>query len=297
MWPGRRCCRAAELSAVIRMDGNLHLLGNSRFALHLTTENAAAARKCLRLISDLYKLSGKVTIRRSKLSKTNNYLVFVNWQSGLGQALNELGILDDSLNLRQDVPGRLIKRDCCALSYLRGLFLGGGFISDPKSQYHLEFTSDNLFLAQTISDLLKRFDLGSKHTERREHQIIYMKQAQTIFDFLSLIGANAALLKCEDVRILKSVRSSVNRVVNCDTANLNKVVEAALDQLSDIAKIDEAVGLHKLPLALREIAEARIANPQASLKELGEAGELGLTKSAAYHRVRRLKEFADKLVG
>lgn len=279
------------------MDGNLHLLGSNRYALHLSTENAACARKSLRLLGDLYRLTGRVTIRRSKLSKANNYLVFVDWQTGLGQALNELGILDDLLNLRQDVPKRLIRKNCCAVAYMRGLFLGGGFISNPKGQYHLELTTNNLELAQTAGSLLSRFGLSSKLMERRGHHFIYIKQAQTIVDFLATIGANAALLQWEDIRILKGVRGNVNRLVNCDTANLNKVVKASLEQLSDIAKIDMGVGLNKLPQALKEIAEARIANPQASVKELGEVCSPKLTKSATYHRVRRLREFAAKLAG
>ena len=132
-WPGKRCCRAAELSAMIRMDGSLHLLGGERFALHLSSENAAVARLSLRLLGDLYGITGKVTVRRSKLSNANNYLVYVDWQPGLGQALNELGVLDDSFHLRQDVPGRLVRQSCCAVAFLRGLFLGGGFISSPKA--------------------------------------------------------------------------------------------------------------------------------------------------------------------
>src|SRR3990172_2468984 len=186
-WPGKRCCRAAELSAMIRMDGSLHLLGGERFALHLSSENAAVARLSLRLLGDLYGLSGKVTVRRSKLSNANNYLVYVDWQQLLRQALNELGILDDSLKLRQDVPGRLVKQSCCAVAYLRGLFLGGGFISNPKGQYHLELLTDNYVLAQTIERLLARFEIKSGLAERRGYHAVYMKQAQAIVDFLALI--------------------------------------------------------------------------------------------------------------
>lgn len=294
-WPGRRCCRVAELSAMIRMDGSLHLLGGDRYALHLSTDNAAVARIGLRFFGELYGLTGKVTVRRSKLSKANNYLVYVDWQPLLDQALNELGILDDSLNLRQDVPGRLIRQGCCAVSYLRGLFLGGGFISDPKGQYHLELLTDNYLLAGTIQRLLSRFDIKSASAERRGRHEIYIKQAQAIVDFLALIGAHTALLAWEDARILKGVREAVNRLVNCDTANLDKAVKAALDQLSDIAEIENHMGIARLPLALREMARARIANPQASIKELGEACRPALTKSAAYHRVRRLKAVAAGL--
>lgn len=294
-WPGRKCCRIAELSAMIRVDGSLHILGSDRYSLHLSTDNAPVARKCMRLFGDLYGLSGKAAVRRSKLSKANNYLVYIDWQPSLGQALNELGILNDSLNLRQDVPGRLVKQNCCAVSYLRGLFLGSGFVGNPKGQYHLELLTDNLSLAETMGRLLARFNIKSALIERRGHYSVYMKQAQSIVDFLALIGAYAALLAWEDVRILKGIRESVNRLVNCDTANSNKAVVAALEQLSDIKKIEDSIGIAGLPSALREIARARQINPQASIKELGEACRPALTKSAAYHRVRRLREFAKKV--
>jgi len=280
---------------MIRIDGSLHLLGGEKYALHLTTENAAVARKSLRLLGELYGLSGKVTVRRSKLSKANNYLVYIDWQPFLSQALNELGILDDSLSLRQDVPRRLIRQSCCAIAFLRGLFIGGGFISNPKGQYHLEITTDNFSLAQTIQRLLDKFEIKSALTERRGYLAVYMKQARAIVDFLALIGAYTALLTWEDVMIVKEIRGAVNRLVNCDTANLNKVVTAALEQLSDIAKVEDHMGIAALPAALREIAEARMANPQASLRELAEACSPQLTKSAAYHRIRRLQALAASL--
>jgi cell division protein WhiA len=296
-WPGRRCCRSAELSAIIRMDGSLHLLGGERYALHMTTENAAVARKGLRLLSRLYGLSGEVTIRRSKLSRANNYLVYINSQPPLEQALNELGILDDRLNLRQDVPRRLVRNDCCAIAYIRGLFLAGGSISNPKSHYHLEMVTDNYVLARTIEELLVRFNIKAKVVERRGSYAVYLKKGQAIVDLLALIGAHTALLKWEDVGTLKNVRSSVNRLVNCDTANLNKAVKASLEQLSDIAKIDSLMGLASLPPALREVAEIRQNNPQMNIKELGLACNPQLTKSAVYHRIRRLRQVASRLGG
>ena len=150
-------------------------------------------------------------------------------------------------------------------------------------------------LAMTIRRLLARFKIRSAPAERRGHFEVYLKKSQAIVDFLALIGAYVALLTWEDVRILKGIRESVNRLVNCDTANLNKAVTAALEQLSDIAKIENDIGLAGLPPALRQIAEARLANPQASLKELGERCEPRLTKSATYHRVRRLQALAARL--
>jgi DNA-binding protein WhiA len=293
-WAGRRCCRAAELAAIIRMDGRLHLRGGNRYALHLAAENAAVTRKSLRLLSDLYNLPGQITVRRSRLSRANNYLIYVE-NPGLSQALNELGVLDDSLNLRSDVPGRLVKSNCCAAAYIRGSFLGGGFVSSPRGQYHLELTIDNPEVARTGRELLSRFDIDARIIEKGSRYTLYLKQAQAIVDFLALVGAYSATLAWEDVRTVKDVRANVNRLVNCDTANLNKAVRAAMEQIRDIMKIDKAVGLGRLPRALEEIAQARLDHPQANLVELGEACEPKLTKSAAYHRVRRLQAYAAKL--
>lgn len=294
---GRPCCRAAELSAVIRVDGGLLFKGKGRFGLRLSSENAAVTRKSLRLFSNLYHLTGDVSVRRSKLSGANNYFFELDDRPGLEQALNELGILDDSLNPRPDVPGRLVKSNCCAAAYARGLFLGGGFISNPQGQYHLEVVTRNPAVAETCKDLLSRFDITARVIEKDDRYTLYLKQAQAIVDFLALIGAFSAILAWEDVRTVKDVRASVNRRVNCDTANLNKVVKASVDQVNDIVKIDEAMGLSKLPKGVREIAVARVANPHSNLAELGEACSPKLSKSAVYHRIRRLKEYADKLTG
>lgn len=294
-WPGKRCCRTAELAALVRVDGRLHLHGPGRCSLHLSSENAAVTRKSLRFFSDLFDVSGEISVRRSRLSRANNYLLYIDERPGLAQVLNELGVLDDSLNLRAEIPGRLIKSDCCAASFARGLFLGGGFVSHPRGQYHLELVMESYQLAMTAQDVFNRFEIRARVIEKQNRYTLYLKQAQAIVDSLALIGAYSATLAWEDMRTVKGVRSTVNRLVNCDTANLNKAVKAALEQIRDIGKIEAMVGLAKLPLALQEIAEARLSNPQANLVELGEACQPKLTKSAAYHRISRLQAYAAKL--
>ena len=293
--PGKRCCRTAELAALVRVDGRLHLHGPDRYSLHLSSENAAVTRKCLRLFLNLYAVNGEISIRRSRLSRANNYLLYIDERPELGQVLNELGVLDDSLNLRAEIPGRLVKSDCCAAAFTRGFFLGGGFVSHPRGQYHLELVTESYQLAVATQELLGRFEIHARIIEKQNRYALYLKQAQAIVDSLALIGAYSATLAWEDTRTVKEVRSTVNRLVNCDTANLNKAVKAALAQMRDIAKIDAVMGLANLPGALREIADARLSNPQANLVELGEACDPKLTKSAAYHRIRRLKEYAAKL--
>lgn len=292
----KNCCQVAELSAIIRMDGSLKISGHSQgYALRLTMENAAVARRVIKLFADIFGLRAKVTVRRSRLSKRNNYLVEVKEDPKLSQTLNELGILDDSLKVRYDITPRLTRKSCCAAAYLRGLFMGGGFVSNPAGDYHLELVSDNNTLVNDARDLMERFNLSPKILSRGNNLKIYLKGSDQIVQLLALIGAHTALLKWEDKRIIKGVRATVNRLVNCDTANLNKAVEAALSQLRDIALIEEKMGIDKLPQGLAELANTRLAYPQSSIRELGEAFQPPLSKSAVYHRIRRLKIVAEKL--
>lgn len=289
-----KSCQVAELSAIIRMDGSLHLQGPpGRLALHISTENAATARKVLRLLSENFKLKGEVTIRRWRLKNANNYLVFIPEQPQLGQSLNELGILDDSLNIRYDILPRLVRINSCAAAYLRGLFLGGGSVSDPAGDYHFELVTDNYRLAADSKSLMERLGLNPKILTRKKNFAVYLKSADQIIQCLALIGAHTALLKWEDIRIKKEVRANVNRLVNFDTANLNKTVDAAISQLSDIDIIEEGFGLEKLPRALADVARARRAHPNVNIKELGEACDPPLSKSAVYHRLRRLHALAE----
>jgi len=292
----KNCCQVAELSAIIRMDGSLAKSSSSRgYALRLSMENAAVARRVIKLFAGIFALHAVVTVRRSRLNKRNNYLVEIKEDPKLSQTLNELGILDDSLTVRYDITPRLTRKSCCAAAYLRGLFMGGGFVSNPDGGYHFEIVTDNNKLANDAKALMERFNLSPKILSRKHNLRIYLKGADQIIQLLALIGAHNALLKWEDKRIIKGMRASVNRLVNCDTANLNKAVEAALSQLRDIALIEEKMGIDKLPQGLAELANTRLAYPQASIRELGEVCQPPLSKSAVYHRLRRLRLVADNL--
>ncbi|MDO8885710.1 DNA-binding protein WhiA [Candidatus Oleimmundimicrobium sp.] len=289
------CCKKAELSALLKLDGSFHILGKGKFAIHTSTENAAVARETVRLLSELFALEHEVVVRRSYLRKMNNYVVYVPSQPSLNQALNELGILDDKMIINSGIIPRIVRKDCCAVSYLRGAFLGGGSMSDPIKGYHFELNTDNEQLAYDLLSLFKRFELNAKLSFRKKNYVIYIKEGQGIVNLLAIVGAHQTLLNLEDLRIVKDMRNEVNRLVNCDTANLDKTVKAALLQLEDIAFLDEEVGLSRLPLALNEIARKRLLFPQANLRELGESCEPPLSKSAVYSRIRRIKKLAKKL--
>ncbi|MDP2232300.1 MAG: DNA-binding protein WhiA [Actinomycetota bacterium] len=291
----RPCCRKAELAALVRIEGTLHITGNERFRLEIATETAPVARKVIKLLHGLYDLKTELTVRRSVLHKTNNYLITVPTQVNLPQALSELGILDDSLGLTQGILGRVVRRDCCAISYLRGAFLGGGFVADPHGDFHFELTAESEQIAEDLAALMRRFEEPAKVTRLRGLYTVYLKGAEPIVTFLALVGAHSALLRTEDVRVVKSMRNDVNRLVNAETANLERTADAAIAQVEAIGLLDARVGLDNLPPALRELARLRVENPDVSLRELGELADPPLTKSAVYHRVRRIEELAADL--
>lgn len=286
------CCARAELSALIRVEGTLHYTGNERFRLEVATETAPVARKVIKLLHGIYSLKTELTVRRSVLHRSNNYLITVVSQPTLPDALMDLGILDGSAAPTYAIPEWVLGSECCAIAYLRGTFLGGGFVADPHGDFHFELTAESEPVASGLVSLMERFGMPAKVTSRRGTYAVYLKGAESIVTFLALVGAHQALLRTEDVRILKEMRNEVNRLVNAETANLQKTAEAAASQVDAVRRISRRHGLETLPPALQEIAALRLEYPDVSLRELGELADPPLSKSAVYHRIRRLEELA-----
>ena len=291
--PKRSCCSKAELAALVRIEGTLHISGPNLYRLEIATETAPVARTAIKLLHQVYGLKTELTVRRSVLHKTNNYLITVPTQPNLSPALAELGILGED-GFALGVDPALVKRDCCAIAYLRGAFLGGGFVADPHGDFHFELTAESGQLAEDLVDLMARFGIEARLAQRRGTFAVYLKGAEPIVTFLALVGAHRALLRTEDVRIVKSMRNDVNRLVNAEIANQAKTAEAALGQIEAIRVLADIRGLESLPPALRELAELRMENPDVSLRELGELADPPLSKSAVYHRVRRIEELAEQ---
>lgn len=287
--PSKACCPKSELAALVRIEGTLHFAGNERFRLEFATETAPVARKAIKLLHGLYGLKTELTVRRSILHKTNNYLITIPSQPKLADSLRDLGVLDELGGISAHIPPKLVRDDCCAASYLRGAFLGGGFVADPHGDFHFELTAETREIADDLVALLGRFGVSARITRRRGLHAVYLKGAEPIVTFLALTGAHRALLRTEDVRIVKGMRNEVNRLVNAETANLQKTADAAVAQIECIRFLKDSQGLEALPPALFELAELRLAHPDANLRELGELADPPLSKSAVYHRVRRLE--------
>lgn len=281
------CCDKAELLGLLRMSGAIIIRG-SNVGIHFSTENAALARRVLQLLKSNYQVQTEVVITRSRrLKKNNRYQVRVIPAPQVSKALTELQLL----SVESDLKNPLLNNHCCKRTFLRGAFLGGGSISRPSSDYHLEMVTGNEDFAHSIIKVMHSFSLKAKLTDRKNDFIVYLKDGESITKFLSVIGAHNSMMDFENVRIVKEMRNNVNRVVNCETANLNKVVKAAVRQINCIKYIEQHLGLNQLPQALQDMARLRLEYPDASLNELVEYSG-GIGKSGINHRLKKLQEMA-----
>ncbi|EAW7188175.1 DNA-binding protein WhiA [Listeria monocytogenes] len=284
-----------ELAAFIRMNGAISF-SSQLVIMDVQTENAAIARRMYQLLKDLYEVPIELLVRRKmKLKKNNVYIVRL--KSGTRGILEDLRILESPMTFTKSIDRGFVKKRSAKRAYLRGAFLASGSVNNPEtSSYHLEIFSVYEEHNEAICALMNQFDLNARTLERKNGFITYLKEAEKITEFLSIIGATSALLHFEDVRIMRDMRNSVNRLVNCETANLNKTINAAVRQIDNIKYIQSTVGLEALPERLREIAALRIANEDVTLKELGEMLTTGqVSKSGINHRLRKLDQIAERL--
>lgn len=290
-----QCCDKAELAAIIRMNGVLSV-GKRSFSLDVHTENAAIARRIYTLIKSNYNYPIELLVRKKmKLKKNNVYIVRIKHY--VKKLLRHLAINHDENNIVQDVEDESLKNVCCRRSYLRGAFLSRGSVNNPEtSSYHLEIFNFYKEHNKYLMKLMNTFNLHARAVKRRNGYIVYIKEAEKITEFLNIIGAYNALFKFEDVRIVRDMRNSVNRLVNCETANLNKTINASVRQVESIKLIDEMIGLENISSRLREVAEARLKHPEVTLKELGELIPNGkLSKSGVNHRLKKIEEMAEEI--
>ncbi|GIP30713.1 putative sporulation transcription regulator WhiA [Paenibacillus sp. J23TS9] len=288
------CCEQAELSALIRMNGAVQL-SNKKVILDISTENAAIARRIYTLIKKYFQAHTELLVRKKmRLKKNNVYIVRI--PARVQEILKELKIVSEGFLFRADIDPDLVKKNCCKRAYLRGAFMAGGSVNNPEgSSYHMEISSMYEEHCQALVDLANEFQLNARLIERKKGFILYIKEGEKIIEFLSLIGAHQALFKFEDVRIMRDMRNSVNRIVNCETANLNKTIGAAVRQIDNIKLLQKEMGLHNLPDKLREVAEIRLAHPDMNLKEVGELLKGSVSKSGVNHRLRKIDELAEKI--
>ncbi|WDV45220.1 DNA-binding protein WhiA [Clostridiaceae bacterium M8S5] len=296
----KKCCQIAELAGFIRMSGSINLSGFKNVNLKLSTENAAVARRIFKILKKQFNSHTEVLVRKNKqLKKNNNYLIVVDDENIAKDILVQTSILNEDFsnlfNINYHVDKKIIEEDCSKRAYLRGVFLGGGSLSDPEKTYHLEFVTRNEEHAKDLQEIMNTYNLKAKIVIRKENYVVYIKESEKIVDFLNIVGAHNALLQLENIRVFKDVRNNVNRVVNCETANMNKTIEAALRQVSNIELIQNTIGIEKLPENLREIAYLRLENKDVTLVELGKMLTIPIGKSGVNHRLRRIEKIADRI--
>ena len=284
-------CDRAELSALIRIEGTLSISGEGP-RLELATETASVARTAIRLLHSVYELATNLTVRRSILHKTHNYLITVPPQIGLTDALHDMGILGKE-GFEGGIRPELVRDACCAGAYLRGAFLGGGYIADPRGAFHFELAGPSEELIAACLELMREHGMQARYIRRHNMYAIYIKGIEQITAFLAFVGAHQSALAIENARVIKSVRNDTNRRVNAEIANQLKTTKASMQQIECIRRLVGQKGIEAIPESLREVALLRLKHPDASVKELGELADPPLSKSAVYHRMRRIAAMID----
>lgn len=294
-----RHCQIAETAAILSLCGKVQIDEEDRYRLQISTENAAVARKYFTLLKKTFNISTDVVISRNAyLKKNRSYVAAVSQDADARKVLLATKLLDEHGEIGENlsVVGNLvIQNPCCRRAFLRGAFLAAGSISDPEKFYHYEIACTAKDKAKQLQGIMAAFDIDARIVRRKKYFVVYVKEGNQIVNLLNIMEAPVALMELENIRILKEMRGSVNRQVNCETANINKTVSAAVKQIEDIAYVRDAIGLEQLPEGLREIAGLRLERPEATLKELGEALDPPVGKSGVNHRLRKLGILAEDL--
>lgn len=285
----------AELCAFIRMCASIEYMSKDK-NINFETQRAPIARRLFTIIRGLYNVELNVNIRkRTSLKKNNVYELQIKDKVINQKLLSEMGII--SFMTDNKIPPHLINNGEKKAAFLRAAFLSLGSVSSPEKNYHLELSFDNELLSNEVFSLMNFFNLNPKKTMRNDKYMIYIKGAEEISDFLTVINAVESVLKLENIRALKDVRNFVNRRINCETANINKTVDAAQKQIEDIELINKVYGLEKLDDSLRELALIRLENKEATFSEIGAMLKKPLGKSGINHRFKKISELADKIRG
>ncbi len=295
---GEKHCMIAELSAIVRLAGGIDCdPAHPVIALH--TENVAVARRFFSLLKDTFGIVPSVTAtRHDYLKRSRYYTIRVTEESDSLRILKTIRIMDDLGRIDREclvIHNPVLQRICCRRAFLRGAFLSAGSITDPEKNYHFEIVCNYREEAEQVREILSAFGLEGRIIGRKKYQVVYLKEGGMISDVLNIIGAHQSLMRFENIRIIKDVRNSVNRRVNCEAANISKTVSAARKQIEDIRYIRDTIGLDRLSDNLKSVALARLEDPDAPLKELGKMLEKPIGKSGVNHRLRKLSDIANNL--
>ena len=294
----RHCC-IAETAAIISMCGKVIFDEKDHVRIEIHTENVTVARKYFTLLKKTYNINTDISIRHSSsLNKNRSYVLSVNDDETARKILmtcrlrKTFGVIEEDFSISDSL---IIQRECCKRAFIRGAFLAAGSVSDPVKTYHFEIVCLSEAKAKQLQMIMETFNINARVIKRRKYFVVYVKDSSQVVDLLNIMGAYNALMDMENVRIVKDMRNNVNRKVNCETANINKTVSAAVKQIEDIRFIQMSSAFDELPEALQEMAELRVRDPEATLAELGQLLDTPVGKSGVNHRLKKISLFADEL--
>lgn len=272
-----RHCQIAELAAIVSFECSVE---RESGVLRCESENPLVQEKYAHLLYRLFEIDENQPMTREQ---TQMVLVTLKMYAAVIRGSR--------------VDGMIYQNMCCKRAFIRGAFLAAGSISDPNKSYHLEIVCLTKEQAESLCEMLAYFETDAKIVLRKNHYVVYLKDASQIVDVLNVMEAYVSLMKLENIRIVKEVRNTVNRKVNCETANISKTVNAASRQIDDIMYIRDTMGFDELPENLRQMAELRLEYPESPLKELGNLLDPPVGKSGVNHRLRKLSQLAEDLRG
>lgn len=294
-----RHCQIAELTGILSMCGRVSISVRDRVYVKIQTENLYVARKYHVLLWKIFHINGEVSVKTHGISGQNRtYCVAVGNHQDALRILQAARLIGPDMEVAETlslVDNVIVQKSCCRRAFIRGAFLVAGSISDPEKFYHFEIVCTTMEKAKQLQEIICSFELDAKIVQRKNHFMVYIKEGAQIVDILNVMEAHRSLMNLENIRILREMRNSVNRKVNCETANINKTVNAAVKQIEDIEYLQSHLGLEKLPENLAQIAWLRLEQREATLKELGMMLTPPVGKSGVNHRLRRLSEMADKM--
>ena len=294
----RHCC-IAETAAIISMCGKVIFDEKDHVRIEIHTENVTVARKYFTLLKKTYNINTDISIRHSSsLNKNRSYVLSVNDDETARKILmtcrlmKPFGVIEEDFSISDSL---IIQRECCKRAFIRGAFLAAGSVSDPVKTYHFEIVCLSEAKAKQLQMIMETFNINARVIKRRKYFVVYVKDSSQVVDLLNIMGAYNALMDMENVRIVKDMRNNVNRKVNCETANINKTVSAAVKQIEDIRFIQMSSAFDELPESLQEMAELRVRYPEATLAERGQLLDTPVGKSGVNHRLKKISLFADEL--
>lgn len=295
-----RHCKIAEMAAILSMCGNI-VLGEEGFTLYFQTENESVSRKYFTLLRKTFNIDTEMSIAQNPfLKKSSVYTIFIDNQEEALRILEAVKLVyqeSGHWNIRKLPDSVVFQKNCCKRAFIRGAFLASGSISAPEKFYHFEIVCQDSEKAEQLQGIIRSFSVDAKIVPRKKTFVVYVKEGAQIVELLGIMEANVALMNLENIRILKEVRNTVNRKVNCETANLQKTVDAGLKQVEDIRYIEQTVGFQGLSEGLEEVARLRLQYPDATLKELGLMMNPQVGKSGVNHRLRKISMIAEGLRG